>query len=405
MNYKMIIGNDIGNGCVKGSIDLDGKIENFDFPSMIAIDGKPKKPISDPQEIEETISSFYEEIELSIESSAVASNMKKYVVGKKALTKDFVREFDVNSSETKADDELSYVLILSSIAARAIRQYYYKEKKLPEENINIDANIALALPINEYVKGEEITYKKQLNGKHICTVYNFETPIIVQISFSADKVIVVPEGAAAQIAIRSLDDKIIKSMIADAKEYGMDIDISCDEIKQTTTFAGIDVGDGTTNFPIFSELNFDRDLSKSINVGHGKLLEEAVEYLEDNYEVSFSSRKDLANFLANEPNENSSKIVKRNYNAIKDIVIEKEDELARTIAKSFNRLLPKSKPDIIYVYGGGAVPLKKSLFNELSKSAKAGMMGEEKIPVLYMSDDISRFLNRDGLFLIANRLS
>ena len=53
------------------------------------------------------------------------------------------------------------------------------------------------------------------------------------------------------------------------------------------------------------------------------------------------------------------------------------------------------------MYGGGATPVKKYLFPRLIDCATIGDTSD-MIPVLYMDSNYSRFLNRQGLFNVAN---
>ena len=53
--------------------------------------------------------------------------------------------------------------------------------------------------------------------------------------------------------------------------------------------------------------------------------------------------------------------------------------------------------EVIYVYGGGASPIKEVLYPVLCDVLKDYNLD---IPILYLDSMYSRFLNREGLFVI-----
>ena len=57
--------------------------------------------------------------------------------------------------------------------------------------------------------------------------------------------------------------------------------------------------------------------------------------------------------------------------------------------------------EVVYVYGGGASPLRDALYPKLCE-----LFNEYQIdvPILYLDSTYSRFLNREGLYLIEKNI-
>lgn len=407
--YNMVIGDDIGNGCVKGCISVNGgNPECFDFQSVVAYDRKSKKSVVNDADIKYVIDDIFNHMEVSFNTSATSTDVSSsmhYLIGEAALSKGFISEFDMNSGKSKADDDISIMLTLSSIAGKALQTYFNENNKIPEEVLSVNGTITLALPIAEYVKGGDETYKRKLlnpeQSEHIVTIHNFQVPVTVKIVFS--KVAVFAEGSAAQFAINSFDLNILESMLDETRQNGMNINgITSKHIVEAENTIGIDIGDGTVNFPVFTDGKFDNNRSSSINGGHGKILEEAVEDLEENFNMPFRSRKELSSFLNNPPAPDAAPTKINRYNLVAEVVENHEIELTKAIAKKLHdikRQMPQL--EAIFVYGGGATPVKKYLFPRLIDCATIGDTSD-MIPVLYMDSNYSRFLNRQGLFTVAN---
>lgn len=402
-NYKMIIGNDIGNGCVKFAARTnDGDVKTFDFQSIAALDRKPKKPAINREEVEKIINNIYNEMEISISSPSLADHNNHYLIGESALSKGFIQEFDVYSKKSKAEDDLSLILTLATIAGRTLQAYYEENQNLPEEQLlTVDTVLAMALPITEYVKGFDDVYKRKLlNSEHIVTFHNFQMPMSVKIHFS--DVGVLAEGAAAQFAINKLTPEMLKALIEDAKNNGMDLNgIEPNHITNAEYTIGVDIGDGTTNFPIFANGKFDKNFSDSITTGHGKILTEAVEDLNSNFKIAgIADRKGLSTFLNNKPNEEEAPYKKKRYNSIANVVHTHEQQLADIISKKLNTIQGKmpQQVDVVFIYGGGATPVKEYLYPQLMDTFF-------DIPILYLDSNFSRFLNREGLYTVAEMVA
>jgi len=60
--------------------------------------------------------------------------------------------------------------------------------------------------------------------------------------------------------------------------------------------------------------------------------------------------------------------------------------------------------DLIYVYGGGATPMKEALYPALLKEVNHAVSSGMALPVLYLDSQYSRNLNREGLYKLITEI-
>lgn len=399
---KIIGGIDVGNGYVKGKLKgLDGKISILDLPSAVAIDNNPVEiPVAD-SDIPDTVGDIFNEMDATFDSPIVSRQVHR-LFGKRGLRSGrTIEEFDVHSREAKSEQDLSGVLILGSIAGTALQNIYNQTKALPTDIKKVTARIALALPISEY-KTKRKQYVNMLKGtSHMITIHNFKTPIRFEIVF--EDVQVLAEGAAAQYAINGYDVKILDAMLADFRQRQIGTDalagVTGADLKEVKNTIGIDVGEGTTNFPVFQNGKFNNDASYSYNKGYGSVLDAAILTL-NAQGFAFNSRKALSEYLLTKP----TVVGKARYNKIKSVVDDEVVNFVIGIEKEFSGVVDRVglTTEVVYLFGGGATAIHEPLIKSLNeRSIKFG--GTEAIlPVLCLDSSFSRYLNRDGLYLIAD---
>ena len=81
------------------------------------------------------------------------------------------------------------------------------------------------------------------------------------------------------------------------------------------------------------------------------------------------------------------------------------DTFAYEVAEKLGHVLNRvgASTEVIYVYGGGAGQVKEQLYPELFKKVQ-DILGVEEFAVLYLDSKYSRHLNREGLFIVANKI-
>lgn len=423
--FEYTAGLDIGNGYVKGVIEdrsLDPKnrgtnapVTMIDMPSVSATLIGPnllQTPDSEAPQVLVGGQEWFDNVDV-VFSSHLVSDTYRRVIGRRALaTKaSSVDAFDLVGHKSKAEQELSKVLVLGILAAKALRDYVEVTGYLPSPNntestvtsLTVRAVLGLALPINEY-EVHRNSYATSFVGTaaeplvHQVRINNFVTPVTVNIVF--DNVLVVPEGASAQYAINYFGEPLMERLLSDVRSRGVALDgIEAQHLLAATDTIGIDVGEGTVNFPVFTGGKFNADASRTFGAGYGTVLENAIESMtEKRQQHGFTGRKHLADFLQAEVNPLKAKFRDR---VVEEIEVA-SDFFVHEVAKELSKVLDLvgAVTQVIYVYGGGSGPLREVLHKALLEKV-AEMNGEDAAPVLYLDSTYSRGLNREGLIIAA----
>jgi len=404
-------GLDIGNGYIKALVESKsegGKRDTVDMPSAVAILTRPNQiPTSDEDAVEVLTgegADFFNQLDASFDSPLIPDSYRR-VFGMRSLSADGAfEEFDTVGRASKAKQPLSKALVLGIFAAKALKDYVAREGELPDEEILVDASVALALPISEFMRHRESYAAEFINGgkAHIAVVKNFETSVVVKISFS--KVEVLAEGASAHYAIAergaSIMDKVLSDLLENAPspERREELaEITPEDVLAATNTIGIDVGEGTVNFPVFTNGKFNADASRTLDKGWGSVLLSAITAMEDQgIEAGFSSRKDIAEFLQRKP----SALKKTFYNRVQQFVDQEAVFFAEEVAEKLGTILRNvgAMTEVGFVYGGGAGAMKDVLYPRLQEKISE-MNSISAFPLLYLDGSYSRHLNRAGLFL------
>ena len=419
--FHYVAGLDIGNGYTKGLIGPQGDdnpdlVEGIDMPSVSMLVTKPNLvPTADINAAAVVEEDFYNNLDVHFDTPLVNNNYRR-LLGRRALTAsgDALDEFDLNDKTSKADQELSKVLVLGILAGKAVKDYVAANGSIPNpandgepSALKVHASIALALPINEYVHYRE-QYAASFTGAgdnklvHTVTLDNFDTPVTVKVI--CDHVVVIAEGASAQYAISSYGEPLADALLEEVRERGLELPgVTGADINAVTDTVGVDVGEGTVNFPVFTGAEFNKDASRAFNKGYGSILESAIRAMEDTrFNTSFTSRKQLADFLQRTP-----PVLKRKaYDQVMVYVQQQAQFFVDALVEQFTRVMNDVGmfTEVVFVYGGGSGPIRELLYPALmEKVAELNAAGET--PVLYMDSSYSRKLNREGLMIAAKTVA
>lgn len=395
---KLISGLDIGNGYVKGTV-LGTDVSNIDIPSGVAFVTSTRDIKANISEADEVMDDIYNQMDVSFESPLVDDTNRR-LFGKRGLQSGMsIEEFDVYSHISKANQPLSAILTLGCLAGKVIYDYWKREHKLPSEVLKADVRIALALPIGEYKKYRKSYADGYKSSDHIVTLHNFDQEVKVQLHF--EDVQVVAEGASAHYAIIAEGETLMNAMLSDVRRMGEPLEgITAQDVLAATNTIGIDIGEGTVNFPVFQNNKFNPDVSMTFDKGYGVVLNGALERLQD-MGHPFNSRKELQDFLNTQP----IALNRRKYKIVQDIVDEEISSFVNEVSMQFSKIMNRvgSYVEVVYIYGGGATPVRNELYPVLMDKARAFGGGEVLYPVLYLDSRYSRYLNRKGLYVVAER--
>lgn len=412
IHIKLTGGLDVGNGYCKSVIRGHGSdgaeiVDEIDIPSGVAIINRPLHlPTSDDQAVIETQrsgeASLFNNLDVSFVSPMVPDQYRR-LFGARGITADgSFEEFDVIGHRSKAEQPLSKALVMGLFAAKGLRDHVRITGALPaaDEVLSIEARVALALPITEYMHHRVAYAAEFMSGTHTITIHNFATPVTVKLKFV--DVQVIAEGASAQYAITAKGEPLMKVMLADVRSRGIALEgIEPADVLGAQHTIGIDVGEGTVNLVVFSNGKFNPDASTTFNKGYGSVLNRAISAMEaSGYHSGFASRKQLASYLQSVP----SAMKRSQYAKVQTYVHSEIEFFADSVAEQFGRILAVVGPltEVAYVYGGGSGPIKEALYPKLLAKV-AEMSGDEEsgFPVLYLDATYSRHLNREGLYIAA----
>lgn len=397
---KLVAGLDIGNGYVKGQTQVeDAKRIQFALPSCVAAVANPTDLAA--VDVKGEIDNILDRATMTYDSPLVTgifATTRAYLGKRGVESGKPVTSFDIDNHVSKAEQPLSAVLALSVVASVALQYYYQTNKALPTETLQVSAKLGVALPITEYKVHRDRFSENFRKNTHVVCFHNFETPVRVEIKFS--DVAVTAEGASAQYAIIQRGDAFMDALLADVRETGIALEnITSKDIHDAEGTLGIDIGEGTVNFPVFTKTMFNTDFSANIAIGYGTVLENSLAPLQAANNI-FHDRKSLGEFLQGKP----SSLKRHKYDNAMAIVNAESTTLVDAIVKEFARILNKANGqiEVVYVYGGGATPIKEMLYPALIQTAKGFSAGDD-FPIMYLDSDYSRFLNCDGLFKLASR--
>ena len=368
---------DIGNSAVKGAVlaNDNSYIASIYNPSAVAT-------IADPRHI-----SYTSELDTFIQiiSSPLKHTDHIYAVGQKALDLPDYKEFDVTSTSFKANHVLTTALLFGSIAP-----YLHGNA--------VSSALAVSIPIVEAKSiGLQNEYKQLLQGSHVIRVYTMNSePQDITVHFGA--VAVLNEGQAGFLGLL---DTVDKDFRASMNTVYQTLGETSDPVGSFEDFLIVDIGEGTVNFPVFSDGMFSPDSSITFNQGYGTVLSRSLDRLvEKGY--PFGSRKALADFLIQTP----SKLNKTRHALVKAVVEEEMVAFAKEVCMQFIKVMSNAGAytEVVYIYGGGATPMKDILYPLIVETGKSLGQGAE-IPILYLDSAYSRYLNRQGLYLIAKHIS
>lgn len=395
-------GLDIGNGYTKAVLAQDAMNTGrqlIDLPSSMAtVTHVNTTPISDAAAATVVNDDFYNQLDATFDTALVTDHYR-HLFGRRGLRADSasVDVFSGVGKQSKAQQPLSHALVLGLVAGYALQSYLNaSEGAMPEEIIEVSAHLGLSLPITEFAKYRENYVRQFLDGTHTVTINNFVTPVTVRIDVV--DVQVVAEGASAQYAINELGAPLMRAMFKDLADHGIDTsDYTAEDVVAARNTLGIDIGEGTVNFPVFTDGKFNLDASHTFNRGYGSVLDETMAAMDAaDFKHGFATRKHLAEFLLGEP----SPMKRRLRTSVQTYLDKAIDFFTDEVTEQFGRMLEVagSNTEVIYVYGGGSGPVREVLYTKLLAKVK-GMFTNDMMPVFYLNSAYSRNLNRQGLFI------
>lgn len=399
MTEQITLANDLGNGSMKLGFN------NSDWTVIPSITADQRKqdliaPMTfDSQEQQDAyVSNLFKHMDVSVQSPNVSVSNRMFVGQAASDSNLLTHSFDVNDFAGKSTTDLAMILTLASIGAKAIKQNYINNQHQLANDIYVNVTMTTALPIAEGKKPHVVDAYRQrfMEADHLVTFYNFAQLINVKIHF--DLVTVALEGETAQYAIRKANPQLADGIQADfAKHYPQLAEAMGDTpIYAVNDTLGIDIGEGTTDMAVFSNGELNTIASSSLNSGYGNVLEQAIADLH-NQGFNINSRLELQQLLSGPANPLRQAKIDKALTAVNAQLDQMCDQIVRETSSVLRQV--SNKVDVIYVYGGGSIPMEPVLRDQLMTKIKA-FVGDIDVPVVFIPNNYAQYLNDLGLNMI-----
>jgi len=283
VKYNFLVGNDNGNS--EHDIIVDGSIITQPNVNCKA----DKLPWSDySKSVDGFMDNLFNQLIVTINSPACRPSI--YKVGEFALRSGEIVDNMQVGVDLKSESELPVVNTLAVIAAFAVKKSYEEEKVLPDK-IEIRVDMATALPVRQYTKDSSMTFQRKfMDNRHNVTVHLGTYRVDTEIVF--DFVKVVPEGTPVIFALQSMD-----------KDFFIDFcnkyNIKADKYFSDKRILHVDIGDGTTEYPITEgQVILSQHIEGSYN-GVGHAIEESINEFNRLINLPESPRQYFSDILKN----------------------------------------------------------------------------------------------------------
>jgi len=378
MNLHFYVGNDNGNS--EHDLIIDGKL--IQQPNVnCTVD---EIPWSDEQPPESFIKNLHEQLVVTIDSPSARPGM--YYVGKFALESGEVLDNLQIGIDVKSDMDLPVINTLAQIAAAAVQKAYEQEKKIPTQ-VDVEVDMATALPVTQHSDETAAKFEKRFtSGTHHVTVHLGLQRVAVKIVFPFTKV--VPEATPVIFTLQKdaegnwREGDIFQEFV---ETYKIEKKFNGSYFKDKRILH-VDIGDGSTEYPITEGNKFLRQFVYGTHHGAGYAIEEALDEFNRLIHLPDSPRQFFSDVLKNPKHKYHARAIKTLKRPMETQVRQIVQNVKRQLAKARNEI------DLICVYGGGSILMRSVLHAQLTE-----LVAEREMQLLYIPAEYAVQLNAMGL--------
>ncbi|WP_169084161.1 ParM/StbA family protein [Paenibacillus sp. PL91] len=378
MNYHFFVGNDNGNS--EHDLIIDGKL--IQQPNVnCTVD---ELPWSEEQSPESFVKNLQDQLVVTIDSPAARPGM--YYVGKFALESGEILDNLQIGIDQKSDMDLPIINTLAQIAAMAVQKAFEEEKKIPEQ-IDVEVDMATALPVTQHTDETSAKFEKRFtSGTHHVTVHLGIQRVAVKIVFPFAKV--VPEATPVIFTLQKdsaggwREGEIFDDFL---QSYGIEKKFNGSYFKDKRILH-IDIGDGSTEYPITEGNKFLRQFVHGSHHGAGYAIEEALQEFNRLIHLPDSPRQFFSDVIKNPKHKYHARALKTLKRPLESQVRQIVQHVKKQLTKARNEI------DLICVYGGGSILMRSVLYPQLKE-----LCTEREMQLLYIPADYAVLLNAMGL--------
>jgi plasmid segregation protein ParM len=378
MKYHFFVGNDNGNS--EHDLIIDGKL--IQQPNVnCTVD---ELPWSEEQVPESFIQNLQEQLVVTIDSPAARPGM--YYVGKFALESGEIVDNLQIGIDQKCDMDLPVVNTLAQFAALAVQKAYEEEKIIPDK-IEVDVDMATALPVTQHSDETSAKFEKRFtSGSHHITVHLGMKRVSVKIVFLYAKV--VPEATPVIFTLQKDEEGNWRDgdIYGDfAQTYKLEKKFNGSYFKDKRILH-VDIGDGSTEYPITEGNKFLRQFVYGSHHGTGYAMEEALDEFNRLIRLPNSPRQFFSDVIKNQGHKYHARAIKTLRRPLESQVRQIVQNVKRQLNKARNEI------DLVCVYGGGSILMRSILYPLLKE-----LCAEREMQLLYIPAEYAVQLNAMGL--------
>ncbi|MEW9671706.1 hypothetical protein [Ammoniphilus sp. 3BR4] len=378
MQFHFLVGNDNGNS--EHDIFIDGRL--IQQPNVnCAVDGLPWSEEQSPESI---VKNLQDQLIVTIDSPSARPGM--YYIGKYALESGELLDTLQVGIDFKHDVDLPIINTLAHIAAVAVQKAFEEEKGIPE-SIEVQVDMATALPITQHTDESSSKFEKRfMAAPHYVTVHLGKQRVTVKVIFEFTKV--VPEATPVTFALQKDEEgnwregDIFREFI-EMNDLPDNFNGSYFKDKR---ILHTDIGDGSTEYPITEGNKLLRPFVHGSNHGAGYAIEEALDEFNRLIHLPDSPRQFYSDVIKNPSHKYHSKAIKTLRRPLEGQSKQILNNIRKQLTKARNEI------DVICVYGGGSILMRSILFPMLKE-----LCDEREIKLLYIPAQYAVTMNAKGL--------
>lgn len=382
--YFFKVGNDIGNS--EQDIYIDGKL--IRQPNTYI--RQDKTPWVDDVNDETFIPHLHEHLIVTIDSPSAPVGL--YYIGESAI-----QSKNSNTANTmvvgidrKSESNLPIINTVGNIAGVAVQKAYEETNAIPDA-IQVTSDMATAIPYEEYQdQAGRVLEERFTAGVHRATVHVGKKRVSVDVVF--DFVRVLPEATPVIFALQKNKEDAWRDddLFADfKKDYGLSN--LTGKYFTDKDVLHVDIGEGTTEYPITRGVRVDSNFQYGSNNGVGYAIEEATPDFKKAVMQTEVPRSFFSKCLVDRNHKFHAAAMEHIRTPLQNQARQIFDHIKRQISSARNLI------DVIAVYGGGSILMREYLEPELKKICK-----RLDIQLLYVPEKYAVTMNAAGLDYFVN---
>ncbi|HET7615916.1 MAG TPA: ParM/StbA family protein, partial [Bacillales bacterium] len=285
------------------------------------------------------------------------------------------------------ESSLPIVNTVGNIAGVAVQRAFKDTKKVPD-SIKVKVDMATSIPYEEYKEQTGKMFEKRFTeGSHRATVHVGRKRVSVEVQFEFVKVL--PEATPVIFALQKdhkdswRNDDLFAEFKKKYKITKMDGKYFTDK-----DVLHVDIGEGTTEYPVTRGSRVDSNFQHGSNNGVGYAIEEATPDFKQAVMQTEVPRNFFSKCLSDASHKFHASAVEHIHTPLQNQARAIVDNVKRQISAARNLI------DVIVVYGGGSILMRDDLYPELDNLCE-----RLDIQLLYVPESFAVTMNAEGLDL------